>query len=126
MREARIATHRFQYNVTEDCAIVRPDGACDEKKTQALAKFVSSPLMRANHLILDLSHADYVETPGFRWLLRHVRDLESTGRTLTVVGLSPSVDRAFKLLKLENVIDVAKDVPEALEKLQCKREAMVA
>ncbi|OFX16616.1 MAG: hypothetical protein A2Z18_01090 [Armatimonadetes bacterium RBG_16_58_9] len=126
MREARIATHRFQYNVTEDCAIVRPDGACDEKRTQALAKFVNSPLISANHLILDLSHAEYVETPGFRWLLRHVRDLESTGRTLTVVGLSPSVERAFKLLKLEKVIGIAKDVPEALEKLQCVGETAVA
>jgi anti-anti-sigma factor len=125
MREARIATHRFHYNVSEDCAIVRPDGACDEKRTQALAKFVSSPLISANHLILDLSHAEYVETPGFRWLLRHVRDLESTGRTLTVVGLSPSVERAFRLLKLEKVIGIAKDVPEALERLHCAPQPAV-
>ncbi len=126
MREARIATHRFHYRVIDDCAIVRPDGACDEERTQALAKFVSSPLISANHLILDLSHADYVETPGFRWLLRHVKDLESRGKTLTVVGLSPSVERAFKLLKLNRVIGVAKDVPQALERIHGNKEAAVA
>ena len=126
MREARIATHRFHYRVIDDCAIVRPDGACDEERTQALAKFVSSPLISANHLILDLSHADYVETPGFRWLLRHVKDLESRGKTLTVVGLSPSVERAFKLLKLNRVIGMAKDVPQALERIHGNKEAAVA
>lgn len=126
MREARIATHRFHYRVIDDCAIVRPDGACNEERTQALAKFVSSPLISANHLILDLSQADYVETPGFRWLLRHVKDLESRGKTLTVVGLSPSVERAFNLLKLNRVIGVAKDVPEALERIHVSRQAAVA
>ena len=125
MREARIATHRFRYRVIDDCAVVRPDGACDEERTQALAKFVSSPLISANHLILDLSQADYVETPGFRWLLRHVKDLESRGKTLTVVGLSPSVERAFRLLKLEKVIDVAKDVPQALGRVHGNKEPAV-
>ena len=102
--------------------MVRPEGACNERRTEALARFANSPLIHSKDLILDLSHAKYVETPGFRWIVRQVRNLESEGRTLTVVGLVPSVDRTFRLLKLEKIVGVAKDVPEALEKIGCSKE----
>ena len=122
MPEARIASHRFHYHLVNGCAVVRPEGACNELRTEALARFVNSPLINSKDLILDLSHAKYVETPGFRWIVRQVRNLESEGRTLMVVGLVPSVDRTFKLLKLEKIVGVAKGVPEALEKIGCAKE----
>ena len=122
MPEARIASHRFHYHLVNGCAVVRPEGACNERRTEALARFVNSPLIHSKDLILDLSHSEYVETPGFRWIVRQVKDLESAGRTLTVVGLVPAVDRTFRLLKLEKIVGVAKDVPEALEKIGCSKE----
>ena len=122
MPEARIAEHRFHYNLVNGCAVVRPEGACDAARTEALARLVSSPLIGSRDLILDLSHADYVETPGFRWLMRQVHNLESDGRKLMVVGLAPSVDRAFRLLKLEKMIGVADDVTEALDRIHGAKE----
>ena len=119
MPEARIASHRFHYHLVNGCAVVRPEGACNERRTEALARFANSPLIHSRDLILDLSHSEYVETPGFRWIVRQVKNLESAGRTLTVVGLAPAVDRTFRLLKLEKIVAVAKDVPEALEKIGC-------
>lgn len=114
MRDATVSSHRFSYSLVEGCAIVRPEGACNEERTQALAKFVNSPLIGAKNLILDLSHADYVESPGFRWLVRQVRMLESDGKRLVLAGVPTSVERAMKLLKLESVIPTAKDVKSAL------------
>ena len=124
MPVATIASHRFHYHLVNGCAVVRPEGACNEHSTEALARFANSPLISSKDLILDLSHADYVETPGFRWIVRQVRNLESEGRTLTVAGLAPSVDRNFRLLKLEKIVGVAKDVPEALDRIGCATEPM--
>lgn len=118
MREARISSHRFSYSLVEGSAIVRPEGACNEERTEALARLVNSPMISAKNLILDLSHAGYVESPGYRWLVRQVRKLESDGKRLVLAGAPPSVQRALKLLKLDRVVPVAKNVKEALAKLE--------
>lgn len=123
MRDATISSHRFSYSLVDGCAIVRPEGSFDEQRTEALAKFVNSPLIGAKNLVLDLSHADYVESPGFRWLVRQVRALESDGKRLVLAGVPTSVDRALKLLKLEAIIPTAKDVTAALMHINCQPAA---
>jgi anti-anti-sigma factor len=117
MPNARIASHRIHYNVSSDCAVVRPEGPCDAKTTEALATLVNSPLIESKNLIIDLSHSDYVETPGYRWLMRRLKELDASGRKLIVAGLSPSVERAFKLLRLDLSIPTAENVSEALERI---------
>lgn len=119
MREARISSHRFSYSLVDGCAIVRPEGACNEARTEALARFVNSPIIGARDLVLDLSHAAYVESPGYRWLVRQVKDLEAHGKRLVVACAPESVERALKLLKLERLIPMASSVKEALARLRC-------
>lgn len=126
MSEARICNHRIHYSLADDWAVVRPEDACNEDCTQALARLVNSPLIDSENLIIDLSHVEYVETPGFRWLVRQFRQLETKGKVLIVAGLPPSVERAFKLLQLDRLIPLAKDVPEAIQMVQHPRVAVVA
>lgn len=123
MSDARISGHRIHYKISDGCAVVRPEGACDEARTEALARLVNSSLVESKNLIIDLSHAEYVETPGFRWIVRQFRQLESDGRTLVVAGLPPTVERAFKLLKLDTMVPVAKDVADAYAKIDSCRLA---
>ncbi len=118
MRKATIGGKQIHYNVSNGSAIVRPECACDAEATEALAKLVNSEIIGRRDLVLDLSRCPYVETPGYRWLVRQLRQLESAGRTLIVAGMMPSVDRVFRLLHFDRMITVAKDVPEALDKLQ--------
>ncbi|MCL5105189.1 MAG: STAS domain-containing protein [Armatimonadetes bacterium] len=118
MPRARIASHRIHYHVSDGCAVVRPEGACDADTTEALARLAGSSLIESKNLILDLSRSRYVETPGYRWIVRQLKDLESAGKTLVVVGLPPSVERTFTLLKLDKTIPTAKTVSEALRKLR--------
>ena len=125
MSDARISGHRIHYKIADGCAVVRPEGACNEARTEALARLVNSSLVESRNLIIDLSHSEYVETPGFRWIVRQFRQLESDGRTLVVAGLPPSVERAFKLLKLDTMVPVAKDVAEAFRKIDSCRLAAV-
>jgi len=117
LRKATILDHRIHYNVSDGCAVVRPEGACDAEVTQALAKLANSSLVKSKNLVLDLSRCAYVETPGYRWLVRQLRQLESSGRMLVVAGMTPAVSRVFKLLHFDRMIPVAKDGPEALDRL---------
>jgi anti-anti-sigma factor len=126
LRKANIFDHRIHYNVMDGCAIVRPEGACDAQVTAAMAKLVSSSLLESKNLVIDLSHCAYVETPGYRWLVRQLRQLESSGRQLIVVGMPPAVDRVFKLLHFDRMIPTARDVAEALERLNGVKETAVA
>jgi anti-anti-sigma factor len=119
--EARISNYRIHYHIIGNCAILRPDGPCDASRTEALARLVSSSLVESKSLVLDLSRADYVETPGFRWIVRQFRQLEAAGRALIVVGLPPTAERAFRLLRLDEIVPIARNVPEALEKLRALR-----
>lgn len=122
MPNARIADHRIHYTVSDECAIVRPEGPCDSETTEALARLVSSPLIESRHLILDLSRTEYVETPGYRWIVRQLKDLEAAGKTLMVAGLPPSIERMFKLLRLDESIPVHETVNEALERIRRAEE----
>lgn len=118
MSDARISGHRIHYKIADGYAVVRPEGACNEAGTEALARLVNSSLVDSKHLILDLSHAQYVETPGFRWIVRQFKKLESDGRTMVVTGLPPSTERAFKLLKLDKMVPVARNMAEAFSKVK--------
>jgi len=122
MPDARISGHRFHYHPVNGCVLLRPEGPCDESTTKALAELANSRITESKDLIIDLSHADYVESPGFRWLVRQVRHLESQNRKLILTGLCPSVDRAFRLLRLDRIIPAADDVSEALEISHGKKE----
>lgn len=122
MPRARIASHRIHYHVSRGCAVVRPEGACDTETTEALARLVNSPLIESRNLVLDLSRTRYIETPGYRWLVRQLRQLEASGKTLVVAGLPPAVERNFRLLRLDKTIPTAKNVSEALEIVRSARE----
>jgi anti-anti-sigma factor len=123
---AKIGNHRFHYSIVDSIAVIRLEQACDQDTTEALATLASSPIMEGRALIIDLSHAPYVETPGFRWIIRQYRQLESAGRSLVLTGLEQNVARTFCLLKLDNLIPTAGTVAEALKLLQRTKAAIPA
>jgi len=124
--EAKIGNHRFHYSIVDSTAVIRPEQACDQDTTEALATLASSQIMEGRALVIDLSRTPYVETPGFRWIIRQYRQLESAGRSLVLTGLEENVARSFCLLKLDNLIPTAASVPEALKILQGTQAAIVA
>ncbi len=124
MPQGNINGRKFHYNISDGIAIVRPEHACDEKTTEALAVLVNSNLIESKSLILDFSHTEYVESPGFRWIVRQFRQFETTGKRLIVAGLSPAAQRAFKLLKLDELIESAATVSEAIDLVRPKKLAV--
>ncbi len=115
---ATIKSHKIHYRVTDDYAIIRPEDACDQETTEAIAALVNSPIINSRNLIVDLSHVEFVETPGFRWLIRQFRNLQSENRRLVVCGLPGSVEGAFRVLRLDSFIPCAHDPLEAITLLE--------
>ena len=115
MPNARISDQLIHYHVSDGCAVLRPQGACNSETTEAMARLANSSLVQSKHLIVDLSRVDYVETPGYRWMVRQLRQLESSGKTLVVAGLPSSVERVFRLLRLDQTVPVAKNVSDAMK-----------
>ncbi|MEN6356523.1 MAG: STAS domain-containing protein [Armatimonadota bacterium] len=126
MPTARITGHEIHYRISDGYAVVRPEGACDEGTTEALARLVNSPMIESKNLVLDLSRSKYVETPGYRWIVRQFRHAESAGKSVVVVGLPPSVERAFNLLKLDKMVPTAQTVSEALNLLGKPQEMVLS
>jgi len=86
-----------------DERILRVSGACGAKCAAMLAAEIQK-LVRsgAKRLSLDLSQADYVETPVLRVILDWARELASfSDASLSVKRLSPGARRTFDLLKLD-------------------------
>ena len=83
-------------------------------------------MVQSKHLILDLSDVEYVETPGYRWIVRQLRQLESSGKTLVVAGLPSSVERVFRLLRLDQTVPVARNVGEAMKLIHTSKQHAAA
>ena len=82
--------------------VLHISGACGAKCAAMLSAEIQRQLRAgAKRLSLDLSKADYVETPVLRVILDWARELPSSGSALTVQRLSPSARRTFDLLKLD-------------------------
>jgi len=126
MPDARISDCRIHYHVTQGVAVVRPEGPLHERAAEALARLVTSSLIESRHLIIDFSRTKYIETPGYRWLVRRFRELEGTGKTMIVAGLPPSIERNFKLLHLDRMVPAARNVHDAMRSMRAVREPAVA
>ncbi len=66
-------------------------------------------------VLLDLSESDFVDSSGLSWLLvAHKRFCEANGK-LILHSLSPGVLETIKMMRLDLVLNLAQDEPQALE-----------
>lgn len=112
--KATILDHCIHYRISDGCAVVRLESACDANATEALARLVNSSLIESKNLVIDLSRCEYIETPGYRWMVKQLRLMESAGKKLIVAGMLPPVARMFKLLHFDKMIPSTGNVTEAL------------
>jgi len=73
-------------------------------------------------IIIDASKVNYIETPGFRWIIKQFRKLQEIGGSLIVAGLAGPAERAFKLLQLDKYIPSAATVEAALARVKRNQE----
>lgn len=101
-----------------EAVVLSPEGACDSECAEALEGFISQIADSEKLIVLDASHLNYIDTPGFRWLVNRFRKLQELGVSLIVVGLAGPAERAFKLLQLDRFIPAASSVEAAIARLK--------
>ncbi|MCC9620341.1 STAS domain-containing protein [Thalassospira sp. MA62] len=71
----------------------------------------------ADRLLIDMSALDYISSAGLRVVLVAAKNMQKTGGSMAVCGMSPSVREVFEMtgfLKILKVYDREADAKEAL------------
>lgn len=68
-------------------------------------------------VILDLGEVDFVDSSGLGAIVAAMKQL-GTGRKLELSGLTPTVDRVFRLTRMDRVFPIHASVADALPALR--------
>ena len=64
------------------------------------------------HVVLDLSEVDFVDSSGLGAIVAAMKQLGST-RRLDLAGLTPTVERVFRLTRMDTVFTIHDSVAQA-------------
>lgn len=67
-------------------------------------------------VVLDLGHVHFIDSSGLGAIVAAMKNL-SPARRLVLAGLTPTVDKVFKLTRMDSVFGVFPTVEAALEEL---------
>ncbi|MEP1767019.1 MAG: STAS domain-containing protein [Sulfitobacter sp.] len=68
-------------------------------------------------VLLDLNHVQFIDSSGLGAIVAAMKNL-SPSRRLVLAGLTPTVDKVFRLTRMDSVFGVFATVEAALEELQ--------
>lgn len=66
----------------------------------------------APHVVLDLSEVEFIDSSGLGAIVAAMKQLGPT-RRLDLAGLTPMVDRVFRLTRMETVFTIHDDIAAA-------------
>ena len=93
--------------------------------TQAELAAVDEPVIKvagadvySRQILLDLHGTEMVDTSGISWLLKNHRRAREGGGRLVLHSLPPMVGNVLKVLRMDQVFEVAADRAEARSMLE--------
>jgi anti-anti-sigma factor len=66
-------------------------------------------------ILLDLAKAPYIDSSGIGWLIQSHRRARQAGGRLVVHSIPPMVNHCFRVLRMNDVLDIAADEAAALQ-----------
>ncbi|MFW6060708.1 MAG: STAS domain-containing protein [Phycisphaeraceae bacterium] len=69
----------------------------------------------SNRVVLGLNETEYVDSTAIGWLLSCQKQFNNDGGKFALHSIPPSVQQIFDLLKVDRVLNLAKDENEALQ-----------
>jgi len=67
-----------------------------------------------DHMLLDMSNIAFMDSSGLGAVVAHNKFM-GTERVFEICGLTPTVDKVFKLTRMDSVFKIYPDVTSALE-----------
>jgi anti-sigma B factor antagonist len=71
----------------------------------------------AQTVLLDLNHVQFIDSSGLGAIVAAMKNLGSE-RRLVLAGLTPTVDKVFRLTRMDSVFGVFPTIEAALEELR--------
>jgi anti-sigma B factor antagonist len=68
-------------------------------------------------VLLDLNHVQFIDSSGLGAIIAAMKNL-GAGRRLVLAGLTPTVDKVFRLTRMDSVFGVFPTIEEALAELR--------
>jgi anti-anti-sigma factor len=104
---------------TDGIIAVCLEGEFDLANAPALREHVDSALASGNDLIVDLSHATFIDSSILRILFDGAKAVDGRDKTMVLqVATAPIVERALEIVKIERVLPRAHSRAEAVEMIQ--------
>ena len=66
---------------------------------------------------LDLQDVSFIDSSGIGWLLNHNKRFRESGGKLVIHSIQPNVDNVFRLLNLDQVLNLANDQDDATKQI---------
>jgi anti-sigma B factor antagonist len=66
------------------------------------------------HIVLDLGQVDFIDSSGLGAIVATMKHL-APARSLILAGMTPTVDKVFKLTRMDSVFSIFQTLEEALD-----------
>ena len=106
----------IRYQSLGECLIVRVAGDVDADGAGVLRDALVGKVSTGDiRLVVDLSRVSAMDADGLSALLAAAHAAESSGGSLRLVGVGPSVQKVMRSAKVAGVLIVHDEISEALE-----------
>ncbi len=103
------------YTETKGALIVHLKGELDQHSAVRLRCALDQKILRGtNHLILDLSELDFMDSSGIGIIVGRYKNLAALGGKVSLYGAKTYVDKILKLAAIDRIIPMYSNVEEAL------------
>jgi anti-anti-sigma factor len=98
----------------QQALVVTPSGELDLATVDDLDAVIADAIDDAQHLVLDLSELEFIDTSGLRCILSQQAESERRGRRFTLVAGSPEIQRLFDVAGVADRLPFVATVDAAL------------
>jgi anti-sigma B factor antagonist len=107
----------FVEEVNDIIIITLPPGRLAGQEAADFKNEVQSILEKTSKLVINLTAIDYIDSAGFGAILVCRHWMKDKGGGLKIFGVSETVMKLFKLIRLDKVIDILETKKDALNAL---------
>ena len=105
----------YQVDEQEGYAVVRLTGEVDLSRWPEARKIILACLQKSQHLLVDLSGVDYIDSSGVASLVEGYQLARSQQLDFGLVGVSAAAMNVLRLARLDKVFPIHASVEERLK-----------
>ncbi len=93
--------------VEDDCYIIHIEGDVDASSSIHLDEAMSEAVKsHQSHILVDCNQLNYISSAGLGVFMSYIEELKTKGIKLVLFGLSERVENVFKVLGLDQLLDI--------------------